>query len=80
MNKIYRQLESYKKGLSFIETIAKQNTQNAIDYTCGYAIASIQNIRKAGEITTSQQNSLMSLAYDIANNMLDEIKIEKSQS
>ena len=80
MNKIYRQLENYKKVLSFIETIAKQNNQGAINYTCGYAIANIQNFGKFGDITMAQQSSLMSLAYSTANEMIAEICDKKSVS
>jgi len=66
-------LRNFKKGLRLVEIIAKQNDQRAIDYACGYAIASIKAMKKAGKITKNQEKALIDLAYDTADDTTAEI-------
>lgn len=66
-------LRNFKKGLRLIEAIAKQNDEHAVDYACGYAVATIKAQRKGGRITKNQEKALVDLAYETADETIAEI-------
>ena len=66
-------LRNFKKGLRLVEAIAKQNSEHAVDYACGYAVAIIGEQRKGGRITKNQEKALVDLAYETADDTIAEI-------
>ena len=51
-------VRNFKKGLRFVENIAKQGSVREVDYATGYAIASVKDMKSHGRITHAQQKAL----------------------
>lgn len=66
-------LRNFKKGLRFVENIAKQGSVREVDYATGYAIASVKDMKSHGRITHAQQKALEDLIHETADATIDEI-------
>lgn len=73
-------LRNFKKGLRFVEEIAKQSSVRDVDYTTGYAIASVKNMRSQGKITKAQEKALEDLICETAEDTIDEINHDANEA
>ena len=66
-------LRNFRKGLRLVEKIAHEEDVRRVDYTLGFAVASIKQLQQRGRITKKQGQALIELAYEVADNTTDEI-------
>ena len=72
-------LRNFKKGLRFVENIAKRGSVREVDYATGYAIASVKDMKSHGRITHAQQKALEDLIYETAEDTIDEIERDEHE-